>query len=176
MIAGIIEVLACSMPRKVKQRPERTKLSGSKSRAGPTIQNSLIQWQEFIEPVRARIELIARTRWRLSKSQAHDIAFHLTDWENELYDLGTLFYHGGSLTDEQAESLLTSFLIHAPNHIAAAARLAGFPVRDIFKKTAGASHSRRVAMTRKRPGSSNTNCSGATVSQRPTKARLLRNP
>ena len=36
-------------------------------------------------------------------------------------------------TPEEVEECLVAFLIHAPNHVMAAANLAGFPPSDVFK-------------------------------------------
>ena len=63
---------------------------------------------------------------------AHAIAFHLTDWSADAAFLVALFLCPKQFTDKEIQSGVTEFLFHAPNHIAAAAKLFGNPVQDIF--------------------------------------------
>jgi hypothetical protein len=64
----------------------------------------------------------------------HDIAFHMTDWLSDLRALLEVFETPESATDEKVTSTLMLFLVHAPAHIAAAAKLyTGEPVRDVFE-------------------------------------------
>ena len=64
----------------------------------------------------------------------HDIAFHMTDW---LADLGKWHAYCQSpetLDADQTAELLVEFLVHVPNHLAAASKLmTGIPVMDIFE-------------------------------------------
>lgn len=68
-----------------------------------------------------------------STSVAHDIAFHLSDWGHDAAFLMAVHLFPERFTTEEIQKGVQQFLIHAPNHIAAAAHLAGWPVRDVFK-------------------------------------------
>jgi hypothetical protein len=69
----------------------------------------------------------------LSETEAFDVAFHMLDWHNNLADLISFLEHPESLTNEGLEEMLSAFLTHAPNHIAAAAKLYnGEGLKDIF--------------------------------------------
>ena len=63
----------------------------------------------------------------------HEIAFHMTDWLSDLEDLYAYYRAPDSLAPGQVSQLLTNFLVHVPNHLAAASKLmTGVPVTDIF--------------------------------------------
>ncbi len=62
-----------------------------------------------------------------------DIAFHMTDWLADLERYYEFCRNPEGLNSEEIEDLLMDFLVHVPNHVAAAsALLLGIPVRDIF--------------------------------------------
>jgi len=85
------------------------------------------------QEVWTRIEESALARG-LSETEAFDVAFHMLDWHNDLADLISFMKHPKSLTIEELEEMLAGFLIHAPNHIAAAAKLyTGYGIKDIFE-------------------------------------------
>jgi hypothetical protein len=63
---------------------------------------------------------------------ARDIAFHLTDWGADAAFIVALQLFPERFTAAEIESGVEHFLIHAPNHVAAAAVLSGHPVEDIF--------------------------------------------
>ena len=63
---------------------------------------------------------------------ADQIAFHLTDWNSDAAFIVALHLFPERFTQEEIEAAVDMFLIHVPNHIVAAARLAGHPVEDIF--------------------------------------------
>jgi hypothetical protein len=65
--------------------------------------------------------------------QAQDIAFHLTDWNSDAAFLVALCLYPERFTSEEVAAGVLMFLCHAPNHVAAAAHLAGWPVKDIFQ-------------------------------------------
>ena len=69
----------------------------------------------------------------LPKDKALDAAFHLSDWRREAAALLAISLAPERFTSEEIEECLMAFLIHAPNHIAAAAKIAGFSPSDIFK-------------------------------------------
>lgn len=69
----------------------------------------------------------------LSTDMAHEVAFHLTDWLEDLEAFVGFCRSPDSYTPAQVDALLLAFLLHAPNHLAAAAKLyAGSPVSDVF--------------------------------------------
>lgn len=69
----------------------------------------------------------------LSAQTADDVAFHMTDWVGDLEALVEFFEQPEAFSTEQISKRLHNFLVHAPNHLAAAAKLyADCPVADIF--------------------------------------------
>ena len=69
----------------------------------------------------------------LGEERAREIGFHLADWGANAAFLVALHLFPERFTDEEIRAGITSFLIHAPNHVAAAAHLAGWPIQDVFK-------------------------------------------
>jgi hypothetical protein len=65
-------------------------------------------------------------------SIAQDIAFHLSDWTSDAAFLLAVHLFPERFTREEIEAGVGLFLIHAPNHVAAAAKLYGRPVSDVF--------------------------------------------
>jgi hypothetical protein len=65
---------------------------------------------------------------------ADKIAFNLTDWNAEAAFLVALHLFPERFTPEEIRDGVEAFLIHAPHHVIAAARLAGHPTDDIFKE------------------------------------------
>ena len=62
-----------------------------------------------------------------------DIAFHMTDWLDDLSEWHRFCEAPGKLDADETVKLLVGFLVHAPNHLAAASKLlTGIPVMDIF--------------------------------------------
>jgi len=57
---------------------------------------------------------------------ADEIAFHLTDWISEAAFLVALHLFPDRFKSEEIREGIQAFLIHAPHHVIAAARLAGF--------------------------------------------------
>jgi hypothetical protein len=85
------------------------------------------------EKIRARIERVAISEADLSIAMARDVAFHLTDWLDDLNAFVMFCHDPDAHTPEQIDAMLLALLQHAPNHVAAAAKLyADFPVSDIF--------------------------------------------
>jgi len=64
-----------------------------------------------------------------------DVAFHLSDWREDAAALLAISLAPDHFTPEEIEECLTAFLIHAPNHVLAAANLADLPATDIFNTT-----------------------------------------
>ncbi|HEV2695434.1 MAG TPA: hypothetical protein VG347_21240 [Verrucomicrobiae bacterium] len=86
------------------------------------------------ESVRARICEVIRHEADFPDAVVKDIAFHLTDWLNDLEAYARFCADPDSMSDEEISQMLTGFLVHVPNHIAAASKLlTGVPVTDIFK-------------------------------------------
>lgn len=70
----------------------------------------------------------------LNVTQRRDIAFHLTDWRSDLERLVALYQAPEKFSTDEASAILMGFLMHAPNHLAAAAKLmVDMPVTDIFE-------------------------------------------
>lgn len=99
---------------------------------------SAIASSESVERLRFAVDeslqaAIVRAYPHLGLEQAYDLAFHLSDWREDGAFLIALALAPERFTVEEAAAGLEAFLIHAPNHIAAAAKLAGWPVADIFE-------------------------------------------
>jgi len=83
--------------------------------------------------VREAIEKAVRIEAGVSEAVARDIAFHLTDWLDDLAEYHAFCEAPDTLPTQAIEKLLTDFLVHVPNHVAAASKLLlGVPVTDIF--------------------------------------------
>ena len=67
---------------------------------------------------------------------SEDIAFHLSDWAFDGAFLTLLHLRPEIFSEEEVKFGLEQFLIHAPNHIAAAAKLSGNAIQDIFNVNA----------------------------------------
>jgi hypothetical protein len=69
-----------------------------------------------------------------SKFVAAETAFHMTDWLGDLKRLSSLFLGKGRWTRNAVTHALGMFLVHVPNHVAAAAKIySDYPVADIFE-------------------------------------------
>lgn len=69
----------------------------------------------------------------LPSAVANDVAFHMTDWVQDLERLVSFCQSPDKFTPAQVNDVLLGFLLHAPNHIAAAAKLyTDLPVTDVF--------------------------------------------
>jgi hypothetical protein len=86
------------------------------------------------EKIRTQIERSAVDEMELSPEQALEVAFHMTDWLDDLQRYVKFCENPGSFGPEEVDELLLAFLVHVPNHVAAAAKLyADMPVSDVFK-------------------------------------------
>jgi hypothetical protein len=61
-----------------------------------------------------------------------DIAFHMTDWNSDAAFVVALLLFPERFTAEEIRDGIGGFLAHAPNHLAAAAKLYGYPIQDTF--------------------------------------------
>jgi hypothetical protein len=83
--------------------------------------------------IRERIKEVAIRENDLPEGVADDIAFHMTDWIEDLEQYVGFCTNPSKITNQELDHLLMAFLIHVPNHIAAASKLfTELPVRDIF--------------------------------------------
>lgn len=64
---------------------------------------------------------------------AKDIAFHMTDWLSDHQAWNDFCRDPGSLDPAAVHRLLVNFLVHVPNHVAAAQKLLlGSAMKDVF--------------------------------------------
>ncbi len=93
-------------------------------------------FQRVSEKEHAPADLIKRITNCLSqpypREDAAQIAFHVTDWRFDAAVLVAVCMFPERFTDEEIAAGMTNLIIHASNHLAAAAKLAGFPVSDVF--------------------------------------------
>lgn len=83
--------------------------------------------------IRARIHEVDCRKMELSDAVANDVAFHMTDWLDDLDAYARFCADPSKMSDAEVGELLLAFLVHVPNHIAAASKLyTGVPVTDIF--------------------------------------------
>jgi hypothetical protein len=68
--------------------------------------------------------------------RSSNIAFHLLDWNSDAAFLVALLLYPERFTKQEISVGVTSFLVHAPNHLAAAAKLFGTPIEDTFEVNA----------------------------------------
>lgn len=84
--------------------------------------------------VRERIYHLALRDSGLPESVARDVAFHMTDWLSDLESYVAFCQNPRTYSDAAAARLLLQFLVHVPNHLAAASKLyADIPVSDVFE-------------------------------------------
>lgn len=66
----------------------------------------------------------------LDEQTAGSLALHLVDWNSEAAFLVALLLFPERFTPDEIREGVAGFLIHAPNHVAAAAQLGGWPSGD----------------------------------------------
>ncbi len=64
---------------------------------------------------------------------AYDITHHLTDWAEDGAFLTALHMFPEKFSETEVRMGIDMLLVHVPNHLAAAAKLSGEPVEDIFE-------------------------------------------
>jgi hypothetical protein len=84
--------------------------------------------------IKERIEMLLKSDKSYSKDQRKDIVFHMTDWLSDFRALASFFENPEGLSSEAFEKILIGFLLHAPDHIAAARKIVtGQGMEDVFK-------------------------------------------
>ena len=69
----------------------------------------------------------------LNEKDAQDVVFHLMDWRGDMERWNRFLENPQGFSYKEIHGILVNFLIHAPNHMAAAAKLyVDCPVKDIF--------------------------------------------
>jgi hypothetical protein len=92
--------------------------------------------------IEARIRKVAMGEMSLSPEVANDVAFHMTDWLDNLVAYLQFCAEPNEKSEAEVGELLTDFLVHVPNHLAAASKLyTGLPVTDVFHVGATAENS-----------------------------------
>lgn len=90
-------------------------------------------WHKKVGHISGRIEDCA-TKRGLTQQESFDSGFHMTDWIDDLEAFYSFCQNPDSYSDEELDKMLTQFLIHVPNHLAAAAKIyAGQTVSDVFE-------------------------------------------
>lgn len=77
----------------------------------------------------------------MDEQTAYDIGFHLSDWHADAAFIVALHLFPERFTSEEIVAGTQQCLIHAPNHMAAAAALFGYPVQDVWGTFPDASNS-----------------------------------
>jgi hypothetical protein len=69
----------------------------------------------------------------LTNAAQASAVFHMTDWLEDLAAYYRFCADPNSMSDADLGAFLSQFLVHVPNHLAAASKLyTGVPVTDIF--------------------------------------------
>ena len=85
------------------------------------------------EAIHRRIVEVAIREGELSESTAQCAAFHMTDWLSDLAAYSRFCRAPEKVSDPELNDLLLAFLIHVPDHVAAARKLyVDLPVTDVF--------------------------------------------
>ena len=64
--------------------------------------------------------------------QRDGVGFHLVDWQSDAAFIVALVLFPERFTDEEIREGVDGFLVHVPAHILEAARLGGYPTKNIF--------------------------------------------
>lgn len=79
-------------------------------------------WEQYVRHARDRLTRVVESEGH-SKKVAGDVAFHMTDWLHDLHDLLDVLDPHSRPTDAEVTKVLRDFLVHVPEHVAAAAKL-----------------------------------------------------
>jgi SpoU rRNA methylase family enzyme len=86
-----------------------------------------------LQELEGALGAIAETHERaLGPERADALAFNLLDWADDAAFLVALCLHPTRFTRTEVEAGVAAFLVHAPAHVIAAARLSGHSTDDIF--------------------------------------------
>jgi hypothetical protein len=90
-----------------------------------------------VEIIRTQIMKTCHSHRELKVGVARDVAIHMTDWIADLEGYIAFCEITNDFLPAQIDRILTNFLVHAPNHIAAAGKLyADMVVKDFFHEGA----------------------------------------
>jgi hypothetical protein len=82
---------------------------------------------EKIDLDKNQIKLILEKALKKSKTysqeECQDIVFHMTDWIDDLVELFKLYMNPDKYKNKKVVDILVDFLVHVPNHVAAASKL-----------------------------------------------------
>ena len=137
-------------PKNVKRRSN--KCPNAHAKAAALLAQLLAKRKDSLFAAQRKIARALRKR---HGEAASDIAFHLSEWNGDAWFIVAVFLFPDRFTAAEIRDGITGFLVHAPNHIAAAAKLAGWPVEDVIRVGALGKkrlHSRAVLKVR-RPAS-----------------------
>jgi hypothetical protein len=70
------------------------------------------------QTIRVRIAEVAQRDMELSDAVAKDVAFHMTDWLDDLDAYLRFCANPSSMSDAEVSEMLMGFLVHVPNHLA----------------------------------------------------------
>ena len=86
---------------------------------------------------RSRAKIIAAITEALEedhgRDRAREVAFHLSDWIADAAFLVALHLYPERFSKKEIDDGILAFLIHAPAHVMAAARIAKAPLTDTFE-------------------------------------------
>lgn len=58
----------------------------------------------------------------------------MTDWDHNIDNLLRIYREPRRVSDDEIVQIILEFLVHVPNHVAAAKKLAGLgPIEDVFE-------------------------------------------
>ena len=84
-------------------------------------------------PAEARAKIKQTMCREYPERTADDIGFHLVDWNGNAAFLVALYLFPERFSPDEVREGIINTLVHAPNHMAAAAKLVGHPISDVFE-------------------------------------------
>jgi hypothetical protein len=86
------------------------------------------------DKIKREMESLLASTGDFPKEKRKDIAFHMTDWLSDLQALTAFFEKPEGVEPVAFKKMLIGFLVHAPDHIAAARKLVTDQgMEDVFK-------------------------------------------
>ena len=92
---------------------------------------SILKPNVFPYLVRDKIAKVLKKEY--GEKKAYDIAFHLVDWNSNAAFMVALYLFPEKFSKKEIEEGVMNLIFHAPDHIAAAAKLYGHPIEDTFE-------------------------------------------